>query len=180
MEYYQLSCKGGYIGESKDLSMLIADEADGVSGAGGKEAVFGIEHRFCSTYTEKINPVEPIKLFAHYYIEGEEVIETDLVCVGTPLIVTEDFKNLVEELDPGCAQFFTTEGTNYKPQKKYFVMHVTKTVDTIRHGWQVAEDRVGENDHVFRVKKDPFGVFVSEKFRKEFKKRKMTGVVFLS
>jgi|GEM_PF-5559231 len=165
MKYYEFfSNGGGIIGESKDLSMDIT------GGAGGEVAVFGgIPHSKIAFHTDKIYPSEPIKLEAHYYNEGEKVIEIDLTNAGSPQVVSEDFKKLVEELDPNCAQFFNTEGTNYKPNKKYFVMHITKLVE---------KGDVTENDHVFRVKSDVLFHMVSEKFYKAFKKRKLKGVAF--
>jgi len=163
MKYFGITTGAGYIGECNDLSMRIAGGAD------GEVAVFGIPHWDIAFHTDKISPTEPIKTHTFYYEEGDEVKETDLVNAGSPQVVTQAFKDLVEEFDPGCAQFFTTEGTNYKPVKKYFVMHVTKTVK---------QGSAGGNDHLFRLAENVQKHIVSDKFRKEFKRRGLTGVRF--
>jgi len=142
-------------------------------------------------YAGKISPKEPVLIEAHDYYtkvyeKGEtdklKLLEEDLVCAGNPQIVSEELKRLIEEYDAGCAQFFETEITNYKARKKYFVMHVVKTVDAGwqgKHGSLVVGEKVGKDDHVFRLANDTLAHFVSERFMKEYEKRKLKGMSFL-
>jgi len=60
-------------------------------------------------------------------------------------------------------------------------MYVTKTVDAGHKrplGSLLIAEKVGKDDHVFRLANDTFAHFVSEKFMKKCKKRKLKGVAF--
>lgn len=174
MKYYQFMAKG-YGLKSKKLSMMIADN----------------RYEFDYFSTERINISGPIKIKVNYY-DGTEQIEEDYPCAGNPQIVSEEFKNLVEELAPNAAQFFETENMTYKTKKKYYVMHVTKKIyclDEIRSTFVrelgnsivigiIDEAKVGENNHLFRLGESTGKHYVSEKFYKEYKKRKLTGCHF--
>lgn len=137
---------------------------------------------------------EPVQIKANYY--KSDVREEDYVCAGNPQVVSEDFKNLVEELNPKAAQFFSTESVNCSTQKKYYVMHVTQVVfcldrehskflpgfagkdESIAVGC-VDNTKIPSDVHLFRLGEDIAKHYVSEKFYKEFKKRKMKGCLFL-
>ena len=143
--------------------------------------------------TKKVSLEEPVLIEANYY-KGDDR-EDDYVCAGNPQVVSEDFKKLVEELDPDSAQFFTTKNITCTTKKKYYVMHVVKTIDcldrehskflpgfagkkeTIAIG-MVDSKKIPENTHLFRLGEDTLKHYVSEKFYKEFKKRKLRGCIF--
>ena len=143
--------------------------------------------------TKKVSLEEPVLIEANYY-KGDDR-EDDYVCAGNPQVVSEDFKKLVEELDPDSAQFFTTKNITCTTEKKYYVMHVVKTIDcldrehskflpgfagkkeTIAIG-MVDSKKIPENTHLFRLGEDTLKHYVSEKFYKEFKKRKLRGCIF--
>ena len=166
------------------------------------DATFNSKHSDIAFRLEKQYPKEPIEIVAHDYngdpvkiethdYESEDFkIERDLVCAGNPQVVSEDFKKLVEELDPEAAQFFETVIVNWKAKKKYYVMHVTKAIrclDKSRSKFigfrdltvgMVNVNKIGENDHIFRLREEVQMHYVSERFYTEFKKRKLTGVIF--
>ena len=138
MRYYHICVKGSSI-KSKELSMLVDDE----------DIAFDRDDSFFST--DRFSPKEPIPVEVFYYNGAFETVERDLVSAGNPQIVSEDFRKLVEELDPGAAQFFEIEcrvdrktflkvnpksehhlydavNASFSTKKKYYVMHVTKSV----------------------------------------------------
>jgi len=156
--------------------MAIVDAAEDVK-------MFGIRHSQIAFHTDKISPPAPVKVKAFYYTEGDEVIEDDHTNAGSPQVVSEGFKKLVEDFDPDAAQFFEVEYTNYTPVKKYYVMHVTKVVDCRdkRYGIRgyVDKNKVGLSDHLFRLKGDELKHIVSDRFRKEYKARGLNGSKFI-
>ena len=141
----------------------------------------------------KVTLQEPVLIQAHYYKEDSR--EEDFVCAGNPQVVSEDFKNLVEELDPKAAQFFTTKSINCTTRKKYYLMHVTQVVfcldrahskifpgfagndESIAVGF-VDSSKIPKGIHLFRLGEDTAKHYVSEEFYKEFRKRKLKGCLF--
>lgn len=138
---------------------------------------------------------EPVLIQAHYYNKSDKTREDDYVCAGNPQIVSEDFKNLVERLDPQAAQFFTTKAINCVTEKKYYVMHVTRTISCLDKKHSVIFPPIGirkeniaigildsskipPNVHLFRLEEDTSLHYVSEIFCKEFKKQKLRGCIF--
>lgn len=137
---------------------------------------------------------EPIEVSAFRHHEDDR--EDDYVCAGNPQVVSEDFKNLVEELDPTAAQFFLAKPINCTTKKQYYVMHVTKTVSCLDRehskiipdplGYKDEEilvgaidgDRVPPDTHVFRLAEDVTAYYVSGKFLREYRKRKLRGCIF--
>ncbi len=144
--------------------------------------------------TNKVNLEEPVLLQAFYYHEDDR--EEDFVCAGNPQVVSENFKRLVEDLDPNAAQFFSTTIKDIKTQKKYYVMHVTQTIACLdrEHStiWPdclgikkedivieyIDKEKVPSGVHLFRMAEDTANLFVSEKFLKEYRKRKIRGCIF--
>lgn len=143
---------------------------------------------------EKVKLDEPVLIRAYYY-QGDD-IEEDYVCAGNPQVVSEEFKNLVEELDPKAAQFFTTQSINCVTQKKYYVMHVTQTVYCLDREHSkflpgltgkvkdiavgiVDTSKIPEDVHIFRLGENTARHYVSQKFYREYRKRKMRGMLFL-
>lgn len=186
MKYYDFGVQSSSL-KSKNLAMTIVDE----------DKTFNSKYSSVSFSIEKLLPQEPIKIQAHYYSGENETVERDLVSAGNPQVVSEEFKKLVEELDPEAAQFFETESVNCKTKKKYYVMHVTKAIyclDESRSKFiqfppesglgrslaigMVDVSKISENDHIFRLGEDVQEHYVSEKFYKEWKKRKLLGCVF--
>lgn len=144
--------------------------------------------------TKKVSLEEPVLIKANYY-QGDDR-EDDYVCAGNPQVVSEDFKKLVEELDPDSAQFFTTKNITCTTKKKYYIMHVVKTIDCLdrEHSkflpgiagekesiavGMVDGTKIPEKTHLFRLGEDTFIHYVSDKFYKEFKKRKLKGCIFM-
>jgi len=143
--------------------------------------------------TNEVSLDEPILIKANYY-KGDDR-EEDYVCAGNPQVVSEDFKNLVEELDPKAAQFFRTKSINCTTKKKYFIMHVTQVVlcldrehskflpgfagkeESIAVGC-VDSKKIPSHVHLFRLGEDTALHYVSDNFFKEYKKRKLTGCLF--
>lgn len=136
---------------------------------------------------------EPVLIEANYY-KGDDR-EEDYVSAGNPQVVSEDFKNLVEELDPNAAQFFATKSINCITNKKYFIMHVTQVAFCLdRKHSKILPGFAGEKEsiavgcvdsskipldaHLFRLGEDTAIHYVSDKFYKEYKKRKMRGCEF--
>lgn len=143
--------------------------------------------------TDSVQLREPVEIKAYQYCEKDK--EDDFASAGNPQVVSEDFKNLVEELDPKAAQFFTTKSINCTTNKKYYVMHVTQVVccldrehskflpgfagkdESIAVGC-VDSSKIPSNVHLFRLGEDTAIHYVSERFYKEFRKRKMKGCLF--
>ena len=182
MKYYDFGVVASSL-KSKNLCLAIIDS----------EVVFGIEHRKIPFYLDKFLVKEPIKVEACYYKNEADTIERDLVSAGNPQVVSEEFKKLVEDLDPEAAQFFETESVNCRTQKKYYVMHVTKVIHCLDESrskifdmgdrrsiavGMVDVSKIGEKDHIFRLGEDVQIHYVSEKFYKEWKKRKLLGCLF--
>ena len=193
MKYYDFCSKGSSIilksGKqvTEHLSLSVVDI----------DTTFNSKHSAHCFSLEKFVIKEPIKIQAHYYMGEAETIEDDLVSAGNPQVVSEEFKKLVEELDPQAAQFFETENTNCKTKKKYYVMHVTKAISCLDEsrskifhpqpgsllGRSIAVGmvdvrKISENDHIFRLGENVQVHYISDKFYKEWKKRKLTGCLF--
>ena len=175
MKFYDIIAKD-YSLKAKQISMMIADS----------------EYKFNYFSTDKFDVTRPVKVKVNYYF-GEEQIEEDYVSAGNPQIVSEDFKKLVEEFDSNAAQFFETENITCKTKKKYYVMHVTKSIFCLDRrkskifalpsGESIAIgivdiSKISENNHIFRLGEDTAKHYVSEDFYKEYKKRKLTGCIF--
>ncbi len=175
MKFYDM-IPNDYSLNAKQISMTIEDS----------------EYDFNSFSTDKFDVNRPVKVKVNYYF-GEEQIEEDYVTAGNPQIVSEDFKQLVEEFDPNAAQFFETENVTCKTKKKYYVMHVTKSIFCLDrkkskifempYGESIAIgivdiSKIGENNHIFRLGEDTLKHYVSEDFYKEYKNRKLTGCIF--
>lgn len=144
--------------------------------------------------TNEVQLDEPVQIKANYY-KGDDR-EDDYVCAGNPQVVSEDFKNLVEEIDPNAAQFFTTESVNCNTQKKYYVMHVTQVIFCLERehskflpGFAGKKESIAvgcvdgknipSNVHLFRLGEDVAMHYVSGKFVREYRKRKLKGCLFL-
>ena len=145
--------------------------------------------------TNKVELEEPVLIEAHYYNIDDR--EDDFVCAGNPEVVSKNFKELVEELDPNAAQFFTTKSINCVTKKKYYVMHITQVVFCLdkEHSKfipdifdQTKEEvvvgavdslKIPENVHIFRLGENTCLSYCSEVFYKEFKKRKLRGCIFI-
>ena len=139
---------------------------------------------------------EPVLLRAVYYNGEKDRIEEDYTCGGNPQIVSEEFKNLVEELDPQAAQFFTAKPINCVTKKKYYVMHVTRAINCLDREHSkflpgvipgetesiavgcVDSSKIPEDVHMFRLEDDTALHYVSAKFVREYRKRKMQGCLF--
>ena len=121
--------------------------------------------------------------------------ELDFPGVGCPEIVSEDFKKLIIDLGMyDHIEFIPTYVSNFAVEKKYYILHFTKMltgyIDEKRSKYVLLQDKQDlvvpciktnlENPYsIFKISEDPWGLFVSEKLKKEFKKRKLTGCDFL-
>jgi len=175
MKYYELIVKS-YGLMSKNISMMISDQ----------------EYEFDCFSTKKFTVNRPVKIIVNYY-NGEPQVEQDFVSAGNPQIVSGDFKNLVERFSPLSAQFFETKNITYETKRKYYVMHVIKSISCLDRNkskisdiqWRnpivvgvVDNSKIKQNDHIFRLAENTAKHYVSEDFVKEFKKRKLTGCEF--
>lgn len=146
---------------------------------------------FDASKVELQEPVE-IKTYNHRETDKEE----DYIGAGNPCFVSEEFKNLVEELDPNAAQFFETKNIDCTTQKKYYLMHVTQVVYCLSREHSkimpglfpgqvedivipfVDSTKIPPNVHMFRLGEDSAEHYVSHEFYKQYRKRKLTGCSF--
>ena len=145
--------------------------------------------------TNKVKLEEPVPIEAHYYKEDNR--EEDFIGPCNPFVVSENFKELVEELDPNAAQFFTTKCINCVTQKKYYLMHITQVISCLdkEHStffpdmWDPTKEQVvigaidsslvPENVHMFRLGENASLKYVSEVFYRQYRKRRLRGCSFL-
>lgn len=188
MKYYEIFTKDHDIDSKQNyLAMTIVDE----------DKAFGTRHRGHAFVTDRMSPNEPIEIQAHYFKE-ENLIEEDLVSAGFPCIVSEAFRRLVEDFDAGAAQFFETTSINCTTEKKYYVMHIIKTIHCLDKDkskiinyppeaemkpsiavGRVDASKISERDYIFRLGESVQMHYVSEKLYKEFRKRKLSGCDFV-
>ena len=170
MKYYQFICGGNGGIKSKELALTT------------------VKREIDFFDTSKVKLQEPVEVEAVWYHPDDK--ESDYVIGGNPQIVSEEFKNLVEELDPNAAQFFETVSINCVTKKKYYLMHVTQTIYCLDRNKSafilqdiakgaIDSSKVPESCHMFRLGEETAWHYVSGTFVKEYKKRKLKGCKFL-
>ena len=134
----------------------------------------------------------PIRLVATNLVSPFR--ELDFPVAGCPEVVSEDLKTLITDLgDHDNIEFLPAYVDNVEVKKKYYVLKFLKTesdlVDLDRSKYLMVGEKkelvvpffkkgVEVKYHIFKVDEIKYWLFVSEKFKKEFKKRKLIGCDF--
>lgn len=124
--------------------------------------------------------------------KGNDVTIEDYISsnIGIP-VVTEKAKEVIEKLSIGSTVFIPVNVSDFPDlSTKLYAMHIRNHVDDSaidlsisKCAWETIavygfhEEQIKGND-MFRLKKNYYGIFVSQNFVQAVRKNKLTGMVF--